>query len=57
MLSLLDDLENIVNKKLIPLLNEYFYNNENEVVNILAKGGINVEMNMDTFQLEYRGLV
>ena len=53
----IDDLENIVNKKLIPLLNEYFYNNENEVVNILAKGGINVEMNMDTFQLEYRGLV
>lgn len=53
----IDDLENIVNKKLIPLLSEYFYNNENEVVNILAKGGINVEMNMDTFQLEYRGLV
>lgn len=24
----IDDLENIVNKKLIPLLNEYFYNNE-----------------------------
>lgn len=53
----IDNLENIVNKKLIPLLNEYFYNNESEVVEILSKGGIEVEMNMNNFQLEYKGLV
>ena len=51
------EIENIVNKKLIPLLNEYFYNNESEVVEILSKGGIEVEMNMNNFQLEYKGLV
>ena len=52
-----EQLERAYKNRILPLLNEYFYNNENEVVNILAKGGINVEMNMDTFQLEYRGLV
>lgn len=52
----IDDLENIVNKKIIPLLNEYFYSNINEVQDILSLGGINTEIDMNTFQLRYSGL-
>lgn len=51
-----DDIANIVNKKLIPLLNEYFYLNSNEVMDILGKGGIKVKENCDTFQLEFDGI-
>ncbi|HSQ89583.1 McrB family protein, partial [Romboutsia sp.] len=32
-----DDLENIINKKILPLLNEYFYGNENEIIDVLGK--------------------
>jgi hypothetical protein len=51
-----EDLRNIVNKKLIPLLNEYFYLNSSEVTDILSKGGIRVRENLDTFQLEFDGI-
>jgi hypothetical protein len=51
-----DDLRNIVNKKLIPLLNEYFYLNSSDVIDILSKGGIRVRENLDTFQLEFDGI-
>jgi DNA replication protein DnaC len=51
-----EDLKNIVNKKLIPLLNEYFYLNSSDVVDILSKGGIRVRQNSDTYQFEFDGI-
>ncbi|MPQ45037.1 McrB family protein [Clostridium tarantellae] len=50
------DLKNIMNKKIIPLLSEYLFNNEHEIKDILSKGGIIVEKNIDNFQLQYKGL-
>lgn len=50
------DLKNIVNKKLIPLLNEYFYLNTGDVIDILSRGGIKVKENLDTYQLEFDGI-
>lgn len=52
----MDDLEGIVNKKIIPLLNEYFYSNESDVVDVLGKGGIKVRRCYDTFQLYFDGI-
>ncbi len=52
----MDDLKNIINKKLIPLLNEYFYLNSGDVIDILSRGGIRVRENLDTFQLEFDGI-
>lgn len=52
----MDDLENIINKKIIPLLNEYFYGNENEIIDVLAKGGIKVRQCFKRFQLYYDGI-
>jgi DNA replication protein DnaC/predicted transport protein len=50
------DLKNIINKKLIPLLNEYFYLNSGDVIDILSRGGIKLRENPDTFQLEFDGI-
>lgn len=52
----MEDLKNIVNKKIIPLLNEYFYLNSGEVIDILSRGGVKVKENLDTFQLEFDGI-
>lgn len=49
----IDDIGDIVNRKLIPLLNEYFYLDTNEVKDILNRGGIKVKENLDNFQLEF----
>jgi hypothetical protein len=52
----MEDLKNIVNKKIIPLLNEYFYLNSGDVIDILSRGGIKVRENLDNFQLEFDGI-
>ncbi|MEK6265846.1 MAG: AAA family ATPase [Clostridium sp.] len=52
----MDDLKNIIDKKIIPLLNEYFYLNSGDVMDILSRGGIRVRENSDTFQLEFDGI-
>ncbi|WP_286233803.1 hypothetical protein [Romboutsia ilealis] len=49
----LKDLKKIVNKKIIPLLNEYFNGRENDVIEVLSRGGINATINENTFQIEY----
>lgn len=50
------DLKNIINKKILPLLNEYFYGNQNEIIDVLEKGGIKVRQCFNTFQLYYDGI-
>lgn len=49
----LKDLKKIANNKIIPLLNEYFNGRENDVIEVLSRGGINTIINEDTFQIEY----
>ena len=49
----LKDLKKIVNNKIIPLLNEYFNGRENDVIEVLSRGGINTTINENTFQIEY----
>lgn len=52
----IDDLDKIINNKIIPLLNEYFYMNSEDVVEILSRAGIKTKKNINTFQLEYDGI-
>lgn len=49
----MDDLEKIINNKIIPLLNEYFNCREEDVIDVLEAGGIKVRTCFDTFQLYY----
>lgn len=51
-----EDIGKIINNKVIPLLNEYFYMNREEVKEILIKSGIRVKENLDNFQIEYDGI-
>ena len=52
----MDDLEKIINNKIIPLLNEYFNGREEDIIDVLEKGGIKVIQCFDTFQLYYDGV-
>lgn len=52
----MDDLEKIINNKIIPLLNEYFNGREEDIIDVLEKGGIKVRQCFDTFQLYYDGV-
>ncbi|MGL6106266.1 McrB family protein [Romboutsia sp.] len=49
----MNDLEKIINNKIIPLLNEYFNGRESDVIDVLARGGINIRQCEHTFQLLY----
>lgn len=50
------DLPKIINNKILPLLNEYFYMNSDDVKDVLKKAGIKMKENESTFQLEYDGI-
>ncbi|VYT68301.1 AAA domain-containing protein [Clostridium tertium] len=52
----LEDIDKIINNKIIPLLNEYFYMDSEDVIEILDKAGIKIIQNINTFQLEYDGI-
>lgn len=47
------DLENIINKQILPLLNEYFYSNQNDIIDVLSAGDINLRQCENTFQLYF----
>lgn len=52
----MDDLEKIINNKIIPLLNEYFNGRQEDIIDVLETGSIKVKQCFDTFQLYYDGV-
>lgn len=50
------DLKELLEKRIIPLLNEYFMNNTEKVKGILTNAHLKCELDPDTFQLKYIGV-